>query len=221
MKNTLFVIIFIFPAIGFAQGVSFYGTGALNAGFKNQIMDFGGSKAAYGHGSGIALHLGAQLESNANFFFYTELGLNVSLAYQYESYNGYSNKSAFSFNYKSASIGVGKLFPFGNSSFFDGLRLNAGADFNIPGTASLTENNQYIGSIEYANSLGFHIEGKVSFLINEVLFIEPGIGYNQVSFNSTEYDWKNGQPGVANLFPNASSISVSVTFRKSIGSRDY
>jgi hypothetical protein len=218
------VLLFSLPQIVSAQAFSIYGDAGFNIGLQSGgTMDFGGNTMGYGYGSGVGIHVGLQYDSELPVFLYTEFGLNASLAFQYESFNGASNKSAFNFNYKHVSFGVGRIFLFKNSTFIHGVKLNTGLDFNFPASASQTENNQYYGEINYSNSIGYHLEARLIFKYREVFFIEPGLSYNNASFSYTDYQWQSNMgnaPADFMLSPLANHISLSVHVRKVLRSRE-
>lgn len=221
MKKILLVTILFIPHLVFSQNFSIYGSAGLNFGANSQEMDFGGETIRYGYGSGLGLHAGFQYDTKlADIFVYSEVGINWCLAYQYQNINGSSNKSAFTFNHKSVSLGVGKLFRIETVDIINGIRINAGLDYNFPSEGSLTENDFKYGVIQYDNSLGFHIESRLSLQLTDAFLLEPGFGFNVVQFNYTDFDWYNGSPEPSKLFPNASSLSFFLTARKLLKSKE-
>ncbi len=220
MKKALVIIALLSSLQIQSQNLSFYGNAGFNTGFEYQTINFNGQNSMYSVGSGFALQAGLQYDTKlSDIFIYSQVGIAWTLAYQYESINGISNKSAYTFNHKSLSLGIGKLFPFKKSDFFNGIMLKGGADFNFPATASMTENNQEYGEIDYRNAIGFHFEAILSMKLTESIFLEPGIGYNNAFFNYTAYNWSPGQPEQEKLNPNASNIALFLGMRKTIGGK--
>jgi hypothetical protein len=220
MKKILLILALLFSLHLQAQDFSFYGNAGFNTGFEYQTINFNGQNSMYSVGSGFALQVGLQYVTPLqDIFIYSQVGIAWTLAYQFESLNGFSNKSAYTFNHKSISLGIGKLFPFKNPNFFNGITLNGGADFNIPSTASMTENNQEYGEIAYRNAVGFHLEAILSMKLTDAIFLEPGIGFNSAYFNYTSYNWSPGRPEVEKLNPNASNFSLFLGLRTVINGK--
>lgn len=220
MKRILLVLALLSSLQIQAQNLSFYGNAGLNTGFEYQSINFKGQNSVFSVGSGLSLQAGLQYDTPfEEIFIYSQLGIAWTLAYQFESINGISNKSAYTFNHKSISLGIGNLFPFRKSDFFNGIMLKAGADFNFPSSASMTENNQEYGEINYRNGVGFHLEAILSMKLTESIFLEPGIGYNSAFFNYTSYNWGPGTPGPEKLNPNASNIALFLGMRKVLNSK--
>jgi len=205
----------------FSQDFSIYGDVGYNNGFNNAFMDYQGNDVPYGYGSGLGFSLGMQLDSELPVFFYAGVGMNLAIALQYESINGVSNKSSFNFNYKSLSIGIGHMFKFKDQGALHGIRVHGGLDYNFPSDASQTENKNYNGNITYGNSLGYQLGAKLSLVYREVFFIEPGFTFRNANFQYSSYDWNegNGQPNNFMLSPNANHLAISLTVRKTLGSK--
>lgn len=216
-KFFLFTItIFLFTHSILSQDFYISGTVGLNRGLQKNTLDFQGIEILYSPGSGLKFEGGVEYISSSNFIFYSKLAMNVSYTLQYVAMNGQSAKTSYTFNWKTLSGGVGKYFPEENIDFIDGYSIIGGLDYSMPGKATITENNTYLGEVYYYTSIGFHTNFRAHVQIKELNFI-PSIGLNVIGHSMRDFDYENGSPRADLMDPKSTGISLSITLAKKLG----
>lgn len=193
-----------------AQKVSFFGRLNLGIGAQYENLDYNGATIAYSPGGGMGLEAGLSRELIKGFDAYVSLGYQKNLAMQYESMNGVSNETSFSFGRTFLSLGASKLFELSNGTIH-GITVGGGLNYNIPGTLKLIENNESFGSATYQRALGFHLDTRLILKFTDDFSLAPGIRYRSLKFK------KGIVTNGTHPFPdklhalNATGVEVSVT----------
>jgi hypothetical protein len=130
--------------------------------------------------------------------------------------NGTANKSSYNFNWKTISGGIGKFFPNDDIDLVNGLSLIGGLDYSIPGKASITENNTYLGEVFYYSSLGFHVNFRAHLQIKK-LYLVPSFGINIIGHSMRDYNYENGAPSNELMDPKSTGTSLSLAIVKKLG----
>ncbi len=221
MKQLL-ILFFLFSVClqpSFGQELYFNGTIGLNIGAIPQPIRINQNLLYYWPGSGIKLNAGVEYWTKNNMIWTGQLGYNASFfsrTYYTSAGNAIISESSYSFNWKSVEGTISKFIETEDSRNIDGFSVGAGTSLLIPGTAKLTENNQYLGSAEYSTTVGFHLLFNGYIQVNDIIIVPGGriniINFKMKSFNSPVY----GPPDERFYNQNALGASFMMTFGKLI-----
>lgn len=177
-------LVYLFPAL--SQNVSFVARGNLSASGDTHTLDFGGRDLIYSPGAGIGLEIGLQIEIFEDFTLQSTLGHQLSLNLQTESFNGVSNESSYVFNRSFISFGAGKYFVLGEN-VFNGIFLEGGVQYHLPGSLKRTENDIDLGTSKYDPNLGYYLGAGARLKLKSELFLDPGIRFRSLELTAKSY----------------------------------
>lgn len=198
-----------------AQKLSFMGRVNLGIGVEYSQLDYNGTKIMYSPGGGFGLEAALCYSLITNLDAYAGLGFQQNLAYQYESMNGVSNKTSFTFTRGYFTAGVNKLFQLSEGTLH-GFIIGAGMSYQFPGTLKITENNEQLVEATYKNALGLHLDAKLRLKFSETFSLDPGIRYRNLYLDAAS----TLQSGSGSTIPadlinlNASGLEFSATLVK-------
>ena len=196
-----------------AQNLKFVGRYNLGIGAQYETLDYNGASVLYSPGGGMGLEAGLAYEVVKNLDTYVTVGFQKNLALQYESMNGVSNKTSFSFGRTFVSGGINKLFQLSEGTF-NGIILGGGINYNMPGKLKIIENNENRGIATYNSALGFHIDAKLKLKFNDNFSLEPGLRYRNINFESSNTLSGNSSFPEGLRQVNATGVDLSVSIAK-------
>lgn len=174
---------------------------------------------AYSSGGGVGIELGLGLFPFKNTEVYSTLGIQNSLAMQYQSstYGG-TYKTSFSFFRTSLLLGANYNISIPAYSKL-GLKVGGGGSYNIPGKMTMTEVNVDYGYATFHSQLGFHLELGATYKLKNWT-ICPSLRYRNLHLSNKTYVHQNTDSDFLSYVKsvNASGVDLSITFRKKLTS---
>lgn len=161
-------------------------------------------KIAYSGGGGIGLEAGIgykvlpQLMAEFSAAIQEVLGL--------QSVNSYT--SSVFFNKKTLFAGVKYKIPLTKKARPLSLNFGTGAGYIIPGKLKITENDNYLGSIGYKNTLTFYGLSELEIPLRD-FSINAGLRFRKVTFEA-DYSSKVNLESIDNEYKNFSGTGFDL-----------
>ncbi|WKK75407.2 hypothetical protein QYS49_28330 [Marivirga salinae] len=219
MKRIL--VLFLLSGLYFnhasSQDLYLNGTIGLNMGVIQNPIEINQQLLFYKPGGGLKLNAGIEYWTENNLIWNGQLGINASFFSRYYILNnGAEYLSSYSFNWKSIEASLSKFILTEDSRNIDGFSIGGGMSLAIPGTAKLTENNQYLGSAEYQVNIGYHILFNGYIEIHDLILV-PGMRLNILNFQMKNFEGPGFAPPDERFFnQNTLGASFMMTFGKRI-----